>query len=360
MVVRDMNIDGFDAGRVETDRGAVFVQKGGTGPVVLLLHGFPETSLMWRDVAPLLAAEFTVVAADLPGYGRSDPPPDSDDHSAMSKREMATLLVAAMQQLDCERFAIMGHDRGGRVGYRAALDHPGSVTRLAVLDVIPTYEVWARADVRLTLAFWPFSLLAQPAPLGERLLSAAPDAVVDDASAHWGSPAHAFSPDIREAYIDALRDPARAHAICEEYRAAASIDRSHDEIDLDAGRRIECPVLALWSAAGAFGILVRRCGRAACDLAAMGRKRQRSTDCGWAFLPRGASPSHGGVARSFPPRRVRGVCGTKSLTAVSFRQHSKAAGLLSTPSGGSWAVHPNRRSWPTQDLPLWTAAYSSR
>jgi haloacetate dehalogenase len=252
MVVRDMNIDGFDAGRVETDRGAVFVRRGGTGPAVLLLHGFPETSLMWRDVAPLLAAEFTVVAADLPGYGSSDPPADSDDHSAMSKREMAALLVAAMQRLDCERFAIVGHDRGGRVGYRAALDHPGSVTRLAVLDVIPTYEVWARADARLTLAFWPFSLLAQPAPLGERLLSAAPDAVVDDALSHWGSPAHAFSPDVREAYIDALRDPARAHAICEEYRAAASVDRAHDEIDLDAGRRIECPVLALWSAAGAL------------------------------------------------------------------------------------------------------------
>jgi haloacetate dehalogenase len=126
------------------------------------------------------------------------------------------------------------------------------VARLAVLDVIPTYEVWARADARFTLAFWPFSLLAQPAPLGERLLSAAPDAVVDDALSHWGSPAHAFSPDIREAYIDALRDPARAHAICEEYRAAASVDRAHDEIDLDVGRRIECPVLALWSATGAL------------------------------------------------------------------------------------------------------------
>jgi haloacetate dehalogenase len=252
MVVRDMNINGFEARRVETDRGAIFVQKGGTGPAVLLLHGFPETSLMWRDVAPLLTGNFTVVAADLPGYGRSDPPPASADHSTMSKREMAASLVAAMQQLDCERFAIVGHDRGGRVGYRAALDHPGSVTRLAVLDVIPTYEVWARADARLTLAFWPFSLLAQPAPLGERLISAAPDAIVDDALSNWGSPANAFSPDVRDAYIEALRDPVRVHAICEEYRAAASIDRVHDEIDLDAGRRIECPVLALWSAAGAL------------------------------------------------------------------------------------------------------------
>jgi haloacetate dehalogenase len=252
MVVRDMNIDGFEARRVETDRGAIFVQTGGTGPAVLLLHGFPETSLMWRDVAPLLTDDFTVVAADLPGYGRSDPPADSDDHSAMSKREMAASLIAVMQQLHCERFAIVGHDRGGRVGYRAALDNPGSVTRLAVLDVIPTYDVWARADARLTLAFWPFSLLAQPAPLGERLLSASPDAVVDNALSHWGSPACTFSPDVREAYIEALRVPARAHAICEEYRAAASIDRAHDEIDLDKGRRIKCPVLALWSEEGAL------------------------------------------------------------------------------------------------------------
>jgi haloacetate dehalogenase len=248
-----MNLDKFKAIRIETNRGAVFIQTGGTGPTVLLLHGFPETSLMWRDVAPLLSSEFTIVAADLPGYGRSDPPAPSDDHTAMSKREMATTLVTAMQQLGHERFAIVGHDRGGRVAYRAALDHPGTVTRLAVLDVIPTYEVWAHADARLALAFWPFSLLAQPAPLGERLLSGAPDAVVDDALSQWGSPTSTFSSDVRQAYVEALQGLDRIHAICEEYRAAATIDRIHDRMDLEAGRCVECPVLALWSSTGALG-----------------------------------------------------------------------------------------------------------
>jgi haloacetate dehalogenase len=248
-----MTFSGFSEGSVETDRGALFHRSGGDGPPVLLLHGFPETHLMWRDVAPALARDFRVIAADLPGYGQSSSPPDDGgDHRAMSKRAMAADLVGAMRRLGHARFAVVGHDRGGRVAYRIALDHAESVTRLAVLDVVPTAEVWERADARLALAFWPFSLLAQPAPLPERLIGGAPEAVVEDALANWGSSAKAFPDAVRDAYVAALHDPARVHAICEEYRAAAGIDREHDAEDRARGHRIRCPLLALWSEASAL------------------------------------------------------------------------------------------------------------
>jgi haloacetate dehalogenase len=217
---------------------------------VLLLHGFPETSLMWHAVAPLLAADFTVAAADLPGYGRSNCPDDSDRHASMSKRELAATLVEVMRAAGHERFAIVGHDRGGRVAYRAALDHAQTIRKVVVLDVVPTFDVWDRADARLALAFWPFSLLAQPSPLPERLVSAAPDAIVANAISEWGSSPDTFPTWLRDVYVDALRDPAHVHAICEEYRAAAGIDRENDWADLVAGRRITCPLLALWSDRG--------------------------------------------------------------------------------------------------------------
>jgi haloacetate dehalogenase len=223
----------------------------GSGPAVLLLHGFPETRLMWRDVVPRLADRCTVVTADLPGYGDSTPPPPADDHGPSSKRAMATALVDLMTGLGHERWAVVGHDRGGRVAYRMALDHPDLVTRLAVLDVLPVDTVWDRADDRFALGFWPWSLLAQPAPLPERLVGAAPEAVVDVAlGPAWGSPAAAFPDEVRAAYTAQLRDPDHLHAICEEYRAGAGIDREHDAADREAGRRIRCPVLVLWSATG--------------------------------------------------------------------------------------------------------------
>jgi haloacetate dehalogenase len=155
-----------------------------------------------------------------------------------------------MERLGFPRFSVAGHDRGGRVACRMALDHPRRVERLAVLDIVPSEAAWDRADATFALAFWPWSLLAQPEPLPERILTAAPDAVVDDALGGWGSPAAAFSPETRAAYVEALRDPAHAHAICEEYRAAATIDRDHDRTDRTEKRRISCPVLVVWSAKG--------------------------------------------------------------------------------------------------------------
>ena len=244
-------MDDFAAAEIPTDATTIFVRTGGSGPPLLLLHGFPETHLMWRDVAPLLARRFTVVCADLRGYGRSGCPASTRDHAPYAKRAMARDMVAVMEHLGHRRFSIAGHDRGARVAYRLALDHPERVDRLAVLDIVPTATVWDRADARLALGFWPWSLLAQPEPLPERILTTAAEAIVDDALGGWGSPATAFGRDVRTAYVDALRDPAHAHAICEEYRAAATVDREHDRADLAAGRRLRCPVLALWSAHGA-------------------------------------------------------------------------------------------------------------
>lgn len=242
--------DDFAVTEIPTSETTIFVRHGGSGPPLLLLHGFPQTHLMWRDLAPKLACRFTVVCPDLRGYGRSGCPPSTPDHAPYAKRAMALDMTEIMADLGFDRFSVAGHDRGGRVAYRLALDHPDRVERLAILDILPGSTSWDRADARLALAFWPWVLLSQPAPLPERLVGADPAAVVDDALTQWDTPSAAFSPEVRDAYVDALRDPAHVHAICEEYRAAAAIDREHDEADRKAGRRIVCPLLVLWSAKG--------------------------------------------------------------------------------------------------------------
>lgn len=239
--------EGFAAEPVDAGETTVFVRRGGRGRPLLLLHGFPETHLMWHRVAPALADAFTLICADLPGYGASGKPPSPPDHARYAKDAIARDLVGVMEALGFSRFSVAGHDRGGRVAYRMALDHAERIERLAVLDIVPTSDAWARADHRLALAFWPWSLLAQPAPLPERLILGDPEAVVDDALGGWGSDLASFPRDIRAAYIEALRDPAAAHAICEEYRAAATLDRARDEADRAADRRIACPTLVLWS-----------------------------------------------------------------------------------------------------------------
>jgi haloacetate dehalogenase len=239
-------MDDFEAEEIQTGETSIFVRRSGSGPPILLLHGFPQIHLMWRDVAPLLAGEFTVVCADLRGYGRSGCPASAEDHSPYAKRAMARDMVTVMERLGFPRFSVAGHDRGGRVAYRMALDHPARIDRLAVLDVLPTATVWDRADDRFALAYWPWSLLAQPEPLPERIIAATPEAIVDDALGGWGSPAGIFSEEVRAAYVEALRAPEHIHAICEEYRAAATIDREHDDADRQSGRRIISPLLVLW------------------------------------------------------------------------------------------------------------------
>lgn len=241
----------FDALTVPTAQAQVFVRRSGQGMPVLLLHGFPETHLMWREVAPLLRSRFEVVCADLPGYGQSRCTLAAE--APQSKRNMALQLVEAMRVLGHQQFAVVGHDRGGRVAYRMALDFPRQVTRLAVLDILPTSTTWELARAEFALAYWPWSFLAQASPLPERALVSAAEAVVDDALAGWGTPADVFPADVRAAYALALQDPAQAHAICEDYRAAAGVDRAHDEADRAARRRIRCPLLVMWSARGPLG-----------------------------------------------------------------------------------------------------------
>ena len=245
-------MEDFETAEIHTGGTTIFVRSRGSGPPVLLLHGFPETHLMWRGVAPLLARHFTVICADLRGYGSSGCPASTPDHAQYSKRAMAQDMVTVMERLGFRDFAVAGHDRGGRVAYRMALDNPGRVGRLAVLDILPVETVWERADARFALGYWPWSLLAQPEPLPERVLTAVPEAVIQDAIGGWGSPPSAFPREVREAYVMAIGDPAHAHAICEEYRAAATIDREHDRADRERGLRIRCPLLALWSGSGAL------------------------------------------------------------------------------------------------------------
>jgi haloacetate dehalogenase len=251
--------EGFDTHELATDRGPVHARVGGDGPPVLLLHGFPQTHVMWHAVAPALAERgFTVVVADLPGYGDSHHPAPAADHAPHSKRAMAADLVAAMAALGHERFAVAGHDRGGRVGYRMALDSPATVTRLAVLDIVPTAELWARADDRLALGYWHWGFLAQPAPLPEEMILGAPEAFGGHPSllGHHAQRVAAgdpgFPPEALREYQARLRDPDSVEAMCEDYRASATIDRALDEAD--RGHAISCPVLLLWGAKGGLPI----------------------------------------------------------------------------------------------------------
>jgi haloacetate dehalogenase len=239
---------GFASAVVDVGETPIFIRRQGSGRPLLLLHGFPQTHVMWHRVAPTLAEDFTIVCADLRGYGASGKPASQSDHAPYAKSAMARDMVRLMEAQGFPRFAVAGHDRGARVAYRMALDHPERIARLALLDIIPTGEAFRRADARFALAFWPWSLLAQPSPLPERLLLAAPEVVVDEALGEWGSERTSFPPLVRAAYIAALRDPDTVHAICEEYRAAATIDVAQDIEDQRAHRRIVCPVLVLWSA----------------------------------------------------------------------------------------------------------------
>jgi haloacetate dehalogenase len=245
-------VDEFESAEIDTGETSIFARWSGTGPPILLLHGFPETHLMWRRVAPLLMPHYTVICPDLRGYGQSGCPVSAPDHAPYAKRAMARDMVSLMEQLGFLHFSVVGHDRGARVAYRMALDYSERIDRLAVLDIVPTETAWDRADARFALGFWPWSLLAQPEPLPEQILMNAADAIVDNALAEWGTPPGVFPPEVRTAYIEAIRHPDHAHAICEEYRAGATIDREHDKADRTKGRRITCPVLVLWSARGAL------------------------------------------------------------------------------------------------------------
>ena len=235
----------FETAQVEVSGNAIFLRRYGRGPAILMVHGFPRTSLMWRFLAPKLADNYTVICVDLRAYGRSGIPASTADHFPYSKRAMAQELVEVMAKLGFPTFVLIGHDRGGRVSYRLALDHPKAVERLAVFDVIPIFEAWTRTDARFAQTYWPWILLSQKEPLPESYLLGAPKAVFDNPFGQ-GS----FGPEVLEEYVSTYRDPARVRGICEEYRAAATTDIEHDRADKQASMRIECPALHLWAEGG--------------------------------------------------------------------------------------------------------------
>ena len=233
-------LDGFETTEIDTGGARIHVRRAGSGPPLLLLHGYPQTHAMWHRIAPALAEDFTVVLTDLRGYGASSKPGSLPDHWPYTKRAMARDQVAVMHALGFDRFAVCGHDRGGRVGYRMALDHPERVTRLAVLDIVPTGEVLMRADRAFGLGYWHWFFLAQPAPTPERMIGADPDAYYRHFDADF------FDPEAVAAYRRAADDPDTIRAMCEDYRAGAGLDVEHDLADKNHRRRIACPLLALW------------------------------------------------------------------------------------------------------------------
>jgi len=246
--------DGFSSQLVDVDRGKIFARVGGEGPPVLLLHGYPQTHVMWHAVVPHLTEHHTVVVADLPGYGRSFRPETAADHSPYSKRALANDLVQLMATLGFEQFAVAGHDRGGRVAYRIALDHSSRITAAGAFDVVPTGEVWRRANAQLAITYWHWAFLAQPEPLPEELINANPGAFFDRhiRALGLGRATDRYPEELMAYYRGLLDDPTVVHGICEDYRAGAGIDRVHDDDDLAADRRIACPLLVLWSAPGAL------------------------------------------------------------------------------------------------------------
>jgi haloacetate dehalogenase len=233
---------GFAVSKVQTSGATIHVVKGGQGPPLLLLHGAPQSHLSWRLVAPQLAKQYTVIAADLRGYGDSSKSPDTEDHANYAKRAMALDQVEVMRHFGFQTFPVVGHDRGGRVAHRMALDHPDKVTRVAVLDILPTYYLYTHVTIDFVQAYFHWFNYLRPAPGPENDLKVQYDA----------QKARATS-DIQLEYLRTSGDPANIHAMCEDYRAGASIDLKHDAADLD--KKIACPLLTLWGERGAMGKL---------------------------------------------------------------------------------------------------------
>ncbi len=248
-----MFFDGFKLERIAVADGAIRLRRGGEGPPLLLLHGNPQTHAMWHAVAPVLAGRFTVVCPDLRGYGGSFRPPVTADHAPFAKTAMARDMVELMAVLGHDRFFVAGHDRGARVAHRLAIDHPERVERLAVLDIVPTIEHFERADMRFGLGYYHWFWLAQPHPQPETLINAAPDAWFRIHTAREPKPDDFFNPDALADYLEAVRDPAMIAAMCEDYRAAATVDMADDRASRATGHRVRCPVLVLWGAKGKIG-----------------------------------------------------------------------------------------------------------
>ncbi|HEV2202065.1 MAG TPA: alpha/beta hydrolase [Bryobacteraceae bacterium] len=232
---------GFKAEKIQTSGAAIQTVRGGQGPPLLLLHGHPQSHFEWHKVAPELAKEFTVVAADLRGYGDSSKPADGVNHAGYSKRAMAQDQVEVMRHFGFERFAVVGHDRGGRVAHRMMLDHADRITKGAVIDIVPTYKVYHSVTKEFATAYYHWFFLIQPAPFPETVIGRSLESFVRQGNS---------TPEAYAEYMRAFRDPGTVHAACEDYRAGASIDLEHDEADMN--RKIACQLLVLWAEKGAM------------------------------------------------------------------------------------------------------------
>jgi len=246
----------FKNQKIETDDGVhINIRTGGEGLPLLLLHGHPQTHTIWHKVVPQLAKHFTLVLADLRGYGDSSKPIGADDHMNYSKRVMAKDMKQVMQMLGHERFSVLAHDRGARVAHRLAADHSDAIHRMVLLDIAPTVAMYEQTNEAFARAYWHWFFLIQPSPLPERLIEADPAAYLRDVMGNRSAGLTPFDPRAFAEYTRALSLPGAAHGLCEDYRAAASIDLEHDRADRAAGRRLTMPLLALWGAEG----VVQRC-----------------------------------------------------------------------------------------------------
>lgn len=242
--------EGFEEADASLDDVMIHYRKAGTGPPLLLIHGYPQNHVMWHKVAPTLAEHFTVVCPDLRGYGESGKPPGAPDHSNYSKRRMALDLVQLMSHLGFEQFRVAGHDRGGRVTHRMCLDHPDRVLRASVMDIIPTRTLFESTNMDLAMGYYHWYFLAQPYPLPETLIGGDPVAYLHMKGTVWtgSKTAEVFSPEATAHYEKCFSNPETIHGSCEDYRAAATIDLEHDRADAD--NRIACPLQVLWGERG--------------------------------------------------------------------------------------------------------------
>jgi haloacetate dehalogenase len=239
---------GFAERRIRTAGAEIYLRTGGSGPPLLLLHGYPMTHVTWHKIAGELARHCTLVIPDLRGYGASSVPESDPEHIAYSKRVMAQDCLEVMRTLGHERFMVAGHDRGGRVGYRLALDHPDAVTAFIPVDIIPTAEAWRATNAQRAIRAYHWGFLAQPHPLPERLISKDPVFYVDHTLASWARDGTlaCFAPEALAHYRALLQAPARVHAVCEDYRAGATVDWRLDEAAMAAGRKLSCPTFFVW------------------------------------------------------------------------------------------------------------------
>jgi len=245
--------EGFATHRIDHDGVTIHAVVGGEGPPLLLLHGHPQTHVIWHKVAGELARHFTVVATDLRGYGDSGKPAGLPDHSNYSKRTMAADQLAVMRALGFERFRVLAHDRGARVAHRLAVDHPQAVEKLVTLDIAPTLAMYAQTNEAFARAYYHWFFLIRPAPFPETLIEADPELYLRQTMGSRSAGLAPFTEEALSEYLRGLRQPGAAHGLCEDYRASAGIDLEHDRADIEAGRMVECEMLALWGADGAVG-----------------------------------------------------------------------------------------------------------